>query len=495
MAAPGMSFANPGAGTPDGVSAMIAKVRDRAGRRRAALNIEPQEVIDPLESQAASDAMQAPDISSDAPAPLAAFASRAIQGGGSPFRTASMTEDDSGEVTQTSGEMDCSSGVCRPVQRYDGLPPGARIISERTISSGSPSTPGGEVSAAATQYYPSAKLQQLDDAWTKSEKKTAESTASYHRDRARLLGEFANMPGVPFVVSNRMAQEAAHHNKLAGTLDQAASAERMASQKAASEADMVAAEKSAMEFNKQMQLAATPEGRMQSMRNVVADSNNPINSRPDLRPEARAHLFQQDLKRARTKYLEAQAESARSAGVPAKASADAKEAAQIGRFGDSVSDEEEYQMLVGYAYASDVARLVVQAESAKRLPFGDKQQRDNTLTQSMIVAKKYYGQMDPQTRDDALFFELQPAISARMALSETNSLRAQTGNPQAQLPAERLYEIEMTATGHVQALRDGLASMPQQPMVQGAQQPMPQQAPQPSPQPQRGGTLNWLFGE
>lgn len=426
-----------------GISPMLAKIRDRASQRRAGFNIEPQsDVIDPLASQAASDAMQAPNISGESP--VMAVAARAVGGGGrggSPFRTASMTEEDAPEIS----EAGCPGGVCPAPGSMSspggipGLPPGAVVISERTV--GGPQqmgamqagvTPVGGVPAERPLFYPSKELNELAANYAALKERGPAAAAAYYRDMALALSraaEQATASGRPITETTRMAQEAAYWNQEAGKLAQVEFAQQLTAGKQAVAEDIAKAEKRAIDHNIQMGIRATPEGREKTMRNIVGNADDPI-GRTDARPEVRVSTYLQDIRRS-----------------------ELKDGTMPPNWAEM--DKAREQQLLRYAYASDISAVVGQYEAAGRLPFhlGDPgKEQQMRRNQAGKMAMRFYGKMTPEEMEDAMLFELQPAIETRLIANETNALRAKSGNPDAQLAPERIAELVTAATGHVDAL-------------------------------------------
>jgi hypothetical protein len=445
----------------DGVSGMLARIKDRASKRRSGLASPVEsDVLDPLSVQAASDAMQAPNISGESP--VAAAAIRTVSGsggGGSPFRTAQMTEADEPEVS----EVQCEGGMCPPR--------GGMVISERVIDS--PQAVGGmpmsmdsmTVSQGPSLYAPTDMVRSLTAAFEAKPvgERSPADYAGYYRKIATAYQEA--MPGAPPSEQKRLNSIAAMYEQQAVAAEQTDPLYREAQAKRANEAQALSLETTIAQHRMTMEKAALPESRMQMARNIVSNANDPL-SRSDMRPEARAWLMHNELRNARAKM---------EAGYEANAK------------GEFTQDKQELEYLTGMAYAADISTAMVMRERAKMLPLGNDEERARVQVAPLIMAKLRYGGMDQQKRDEALFLELQPALSQRMVMARERELRQQ--NPLAAISPEEMAQIDQTATGHVMALRNELAGPPQQqwptagvqawagPQAQ-APEPQPQQAPQ-----------------
>lgn len=131
--------AAPVSGNPSTLADMLARIGPRANARRSGLNLDPEDLT-PLASMSMSDGMQAANFDGGE-SPIVSAIGTAGPGGGGPFRLASLTDENEGEVVETQ----CPGGKCPVPQAATaassnyGLPAGARIISERVISQGQPS--------------------------------------------------------------------------------------------------------------------------------------------------------------------------------------------------------------------------------------------------------------------------------------------------------------------------------------------------------------------
>jgi hypothetical protein len=190
------------------------------------------------------------------------------------------------------------------------------------------------------------------------------------------------------------------------------------------------------------------------MRNIVGNADDPI-GRTDARPEVRVSTYLQDIRQRELKDGQM---------PPGWAEMDAARERQLMR----------------YAYASDISAVVGQYEAAKQLPFhlgNPEKESQMRRNQAGKMAMRFYGKMSPEELEDAMIFELQPAIETRLIANETNSLRSRTGDQNAQLAPERIAELVTAATGHVDALFREITATQQNAALSNA----PAVAPKPQP--------------
>jgi hypothetical protein len=424
MAAPGVSLANPSAEDQNGLSAMLARIKERAAGRRQGLNVDPQELT-PLSSMDTSDSLQAANFDGGESPMVAAIGSSR---GGSPVRFASMGEGDEGEVTQVS---DCEDGSCGPSMGMAGLPPGARIINERVVSQGVPSgmpagmPMAGEMMAAPVpQYYPS-QIKEIDGEYFNIKDPTAQDTVRYLMQRAAALEEASNAPGVPASTRANMAGSANAARERAMDMFQDAQVVGASDRKIAE----------AVEVRK----SQSPEARMASMRSIIRGEDNSINVPGKYPPEVRVQMI---------------------VDANNKARADAG-----GDKGIGMSPEEqaaERNTLMEMAVAADISFSVARSLGAGAKPFDRGRQ-----TAPLRLVLQYYGPLTPAAREQTLDLDLRPAIEEQLIQMKKSQSRNQTGQ-EYEPNAQELYEFSQEALAQVDSVRSILAGYDQQRGQQGA---------------------------
>lgn len=472
MAAPGQSPASPGMAGMDGLSGMLSLIRERAARRRQGFGSPAQDTLDPISVQAATDAIQAPAIEDDGAGMTAGLTTQArpIGGGGgdSPFRTAQMTEEDEPEIQETGN---CPGGVCYPEGQYmemgqpyfdqgqammpmemRGMPAQGSIVQQQPIGA-TLSMPADIAPDVMDAYAPLASRKEI----TPGELAMAHMTASQMMFRAAQMGG-----------PNQRAylERGADFQRQAMETFETAQLRSISDQKYAAERTVVEAERARLEQQMELDYLRTPQGRMETVMQIVGNEDNDLNSRTLVRPELRAWAVHSDNK---LKRGEAQT-------------------------GDAALDAMEFQYLKGMAFAADISRLMVQRVESGRMPLGDDYERQYGLSPPMQMAMMWYGTMDPASQEQALHLELQPALQMRMVKSETEAYRRATGNEAATLPVGRLAAIEEQALDMVNALKMDLQGKTIAVPAQGDSQEqaaLPQQAPSQAP-PMSPSVSPWL---
>lgn len=405
MAAPGISLANPSAQGQDGLSGMLARIKERAAQRRGGLSVDPQELT-PLASMDASDSLQAANFDGGE-SPMVAAIGSSGGSGGVPARFASMGEGDEGEITPV--QYDCADGRCGPQPGMDGIPAGAQIISERVVGQGVPMQGGvvsmpGEV-MAAPQYYPK-EVGDVDGEYRSIANPTTQDTVRWLHRRMGILSAAANAPGVPARTQALMANEAAANYRDA--MELTANSDVI---KAVEDKNKVAME--------EMRLKS-PEGRMRDIRAVIAGPEN---------------------------YLTDARQDPAEVRVSTIMDAEARDRGADLRIGDDEAFQRREQ-LMQWAVASDLSLAIAKQEAGGMTAFG--KDRD---THAMFLAAKYYGPLNPAAREEMLMLDLKPAIEARLAQTELRRMGSAAGGQGASLSPEKAAEIDGIAFGHVRAIQ------------------------------------------
>lgn len=429
MAAPNVSLANPSATGQDGLSAMLARIKDRAASRRVGMNVDPQELT-PLGAMSESDSLQAANFDGGESPMVAAIGSSGGSSGGNPMRFASMTEDDNPEAIAVA---DCDDGQCGQRRGMEGLPAGARIINERTVSSGMPSgmTAGmpagmptgmpmaGEV-VSTPQYYPS-KIKGFDDEYFAIKDPTATQTVRYLMQRAAALEEASNAPGVPASTRANMAGSANAARERAMDMFQDAQVVDASDRKIAE----------AVEARKDRD----PRTRMETMRGIISGSDNSINVAGKYPPEVRVQMI-----------------------------VDSNNAARMGQGKDGgilLTEEEQSQekkTLMEMAVAADISLAMTRHFAAEDKPFERGRQ-----TYPYRLAVQYYGPLTPAAREETMTLDLKPAIEQQMI----EVRKANMGDDYEPTPRE-LRDFSQQALAQVDSIRDMLSQYDQQRGAAGA---------------------------
>lgn len=425
MAAPGVSLANPSAEDQNGLSAMLARIKERAAGRRRGLNVDPQELT-PLSSMDTSDSLQAANFDGGESPMVAAIGSSR---GGPPVRFASMGEGDEGEITPV--QYDCADGRCGPQPGMGGIPAGAQIISERVVGQGVPSgmpagmPMAGEMMAAPVpQYYPS-QIKEIDGEYFGIKEPTMTDTVRYLMRRAAALEEASNAPGV----------SASYRANMAGSAD----ADRTRAMEMFQDAQVVAASDRKIAEAVEARRAQGPEARMAAMRSVIRGEDNGINVPGKYPPEVRVQFIVDDMNAGRAK-----------AG---------------GDKGIGMSPEEqaaERNSLMEMAVAADISFSIARSLGAGAKPFDRGRQ-----TAPLRLVLQYYGPLTPAAREQTLDLDLRPAIEEQLIQMKKSQAKNQTGQ-EYEPNAQELYEFSQEALAQVDSVRSILAGYDQQRGQQGA---------------------------
>jgi len=508
---------------------MLARIGPRAAQRKQGYGQgfdetapAPRANINSLDSMAMSDAAQGIDIGSmigggggggngmqmgspdayqDGPDEQGGYGDEEYDdgdGGGIPVQAAVMGEGD--------GPMQlaqCPGGVCppqggMPSQPYMspspqslGLPPGARVISERVVSPGAPSPVAADPSVPAQPSY-AQRMAELDaglaDPEITNDKMTrilAQKAALYRQQaeqapdivKRREFNGFLAVTETNLmnfssrgVIANENAQKRALAREM---MEKRAPYEAAALEQLEHETEAKKLANELAAIQKQISELSLPYSR------AMEDARRQALREPGLSPQARALgvIQQQTSMFARSEI-----------GEPGNlANANVNELA--GRVAGRVKQEfspTSYNMLVHEAMANDVSASMASTIMAGKRPLGGMSQEEYDAADpatrdeyesgmlaaapDMFLVDEYYGRMDPSERADAIKALYYKLIVDMGVINYNDQVKAQGGKEitadqvqrkEVVLPPAIYFQAQADSVNFVRAIEKRLAGRPQ----------------------------------